>query len=203
MIIDIESDPMHGLQVKRYHTWRKIQTQTVGEHSAQISRIMMTVWPDVPRNLLMHAILHDVGEVAGDLPYPVKRDDPELKRRMMIAERRAHLRMSERFMLPDLVMLTEYEEQFFKFCEYLEMWEHCLQERNMGNRYATVMLTRMLLAASTLMGLLDRDVQSRARRYVELRQEQESETEMVSIGRVFDDPSGEEMVHREKREKQS
>jgi 5'-deoxynucleotidase YfbR-like HD superfamily hydrolase len=199
VIIDIESDPRHGLQVRRYHTWRTIQTQSVGEHSAQIMRIMLTVWPDVPRHLLVHAVLHDVGEMAGDLPYPVKRNDPELKSRMSLAELRVHRMMTEKFMLPPPVQLSEQEERFFKFCEYLEMWEHCLQERNLGNKYATVMHVRMLMAASTLMGRLAPDVQVRARRYVELREEQESEFERL----VPSDPSEEAMVVQDKREKQA
>lgn len=198
MIVDIESDPRHGLQVRRYHTWRVLQTQTTGEHSAQIMRIMLTVWPDVPRHMLVHAVLHDIGEMAGDLPYPVKRNDPELKERMTRAELRVHKKMSEKFMLPGPVCLTEQENYFFKFCEYLEMWEHCLQERNMGNRYATVMSTRMLIAASTLMGKLSHEIQERARRYVELRQEQESETALVQ--QMQTDPSDEMTVHVEKRE---
>lgn len=180
MIVDIESDPRHGLQVKRYHTWRVIQQQSNGEHSAQISRIMITVWPDCPRHLLIHAVLHDIGEMAGDLPYPSKKNDPALKERMNIAEMRVHRKMSEKFMLPSAVFLNEYDQIFFKFCEYLEMWEHCLQEQNMGNKYATVMATRMLIAASTLMGKLTQYHQTQARRYIELRQAQESETELVT-----------------------
>lgn len=180
MIVDIEKDPRHGLQVRRYHTWRTIQTQSVGEHSAQISRIMITVWPECPRHLLVHAILHDVGEMTGDLPYPVKRNDPELKSRMTLAELRTHRKMSEKFMLPHPVSLSEDEEKFFKFCEYLEMYEHCLQEQNTGNKYAVVMSTRMLLAASTLLGKLTPEIQSRARRYIAIRQEQESDTELAT-----------------------
>lgn len=176
MIVNIEDDPRHGLQVKRYHTWRTIQTQTTGEHSAQILRIMVSIWPEAPRHMLLHCILHDIGEMAGDLPYPVKRNDGVLKERMTINELRCHRGMSEKFMLPLPVRLTSEETTIFKFCEYLEMWEHCSQERNMGNRYATIMHTRMLLAASTLLGRLPNEaIQKRARAYVELRKEQEDD----------------------------
>lgn len=175
MIVDIESDPRHGLQVRRYHTWRVIQTQSTGEHSAQIARILISIWPEAPGHMLRHCILHDIGEMAGDLPYPVKRNDAALKERMTINELRCHRDMSAKFMLPLPVNLTVEEAIIFKFCEYLEMWEHCSQERNMGNRYATVMLTRMLLAASTLLGKLPEDIQKRARQYVELRQAQEDD----------------------------
>lgn len=178
MIVDIEKDPRHGLQVQRYHTWRTIQDQSVGEHSAQIMRILLAVCPDAPRHLIIHCLLHDIGEMAGDLPWPVKKDDPVLKERMTVNELRVHRQMSEKHMLPPPVRLTEEEQQLFKFCEYLEMWEHCVQERNMGNRYATIMHTRMLLAASTLMGRLPEEIQKRARYYVELRKEQEARDEI-------------------------
>lgn len=174
MIVNIEDDPRHGLQVRRYHTWRVLQSQSVGEHSAQIMRILLTVCPDVSRHLLVHCLLHDIGEMCGDLPYPSKKNDKILKERMDLGELRVHRKMSEKFMLPQPIRLSEEETTLFKFCESLEMWEHCTQERNMGNRYATVMCARMLLAASTLMGRLPKEIQDRARTYVEIRKEQEA-----------------------------
>lgn len=189
MITDIEEDPRHGLQVMRYHTWSTIRKQSVGEHSAQISRIMMTVWPDVPRRLLVHAILHDIGEMAGDLPYPVKKNDPVLKERMCHAETAQHVKMSRIWGLPTPVKLTPFEENFFKLCESLEMWEFGLSERNMGNRYATIIHTRMLLQASQRMGILEhlpfadaqvsRDIRARVEHYVAKRREQEDEIQYV------------------------
>lgn len=175
MIVNIEKDPRHGLQVRRYHTWRVLQSQSVGEHSAQIMRILLTVDPYVDRHLLVHCVLHDIGEMTGDLPYPSKKNDKVLKERMDIGELRVHRDMTECFMLPPPVKLSQEDETLFKFCEYVEMWEHCTQERNMGNRYATVMMSRMLLAASTLLGRLPEHIQKRARRYMELRRDQESE----------------------------
>lgn len=207
MIVDIESDPRHGLQVQRYHTWPTIRKQSVGEHSAQVSRIMLSIDPGCCRDLLVHAIEHDVGEMVGDLPWPVKRNDSVIKGRMDMAEENLCSAMHEQWNFPSLILsrhhLSSLELEFFKMCESIEMWEYALQEQNMGNRYATVVATRMLLAASELMGRMVPKIKSAARLYVARRQAQESETELVPVGAVFDDPSGEEMIHVEKREKRA
>jgi hypothetical protein len=177
MIINIEEDPRHAGQITRYHTWPVHRAQSVGEHTWQIQRIMLTIWPDCPRHLLVHCTVHDVGEMAGDLPWPAKRNDPVLKERMTVAELRQHRRMTARWGLPAPVKLSEMEQDFFKMCEYIEMWEFGLMEQSMGNRYGTIVATRMQIAAATLVGKMPPDIQQAARAYCDIREEQESETE--------------------------
>lgn len=180
MIESIESDPRIALQVTRYHTWPHVQDQSVGEHSAQVMRILLTVWPHAPRRLLIHCLLHDVGEMAGDVPYPGKKNNPALKQAMDALEDEYHGQMTERWDLPGPVALPEYEERVFKLCEYVEMWEYGLQEQNLGNRYAAVIAMRMLLAASALLEWLVPpsgdypDLRPAVRRYVERRREHEN-----------------------------
>lgn len=199
MIIDIETDPRMGLQVMRYHTWSVHRRQSVGEHSAQVARIMFSIWPDCPRELLVHAIIHDIGEMVGDLPWPVKRNDPVIKEQMDLAEDNTRFEMS-RWGQPHDVKLTAHDRSFFKMCESIEMWEFGLQEENLGNKYATVVATRMLIAACELVSLMPPHIKASAKRYIERRREQESETELVP---VQTDPSDETMGHVEKMEKQS
>lgn len=193
MINDIEEDPRHGLMVTRYHTWRTHHQQSVGEHSAQTMRIMLTLWPECPRHLLVHCLIHDMGEMIGDLPGPVKKNDPVVKERMNHHETKKLIEMSNRWGSPRPIQLTEFEENFFKLCESIEMWEFALMERNMGNRYATVVGVRMLLQASTRMGRIEhaepstsashndlrRRIVAAAKKYVELRKEQEDEIQYV------------------------
>ncbi len=70
-----KSDPRQAGLVRRYHTWAVTRDQTVAEHSWQVARVLLAIWPDVPRHLIIHCLTHDLGERAGgDLPYPVKRD---------------------------------------------------------------------------------------------------------------------------------
>lgn len=180
MIDNIETDPRVAGQVTRYHTWPRTRDQSVGEHSWQVMRILLTVWPTVPRKLLVHAVLHDVGEMAGDIPYPGKRNDPLLKDRMDLAEQKIHAGMMDAWRLPGITTLTEYEHRVFKVCENLEMWEWGLHEQNLGNRYGSVVTMRMMVAA---LGALEQlvppsadypDLRPALRRYIEKRREHEN-----------------------------
>jgi hypothetical protein len=177
MIVNIEEDPRHAGQITRYHTWSVHRNQSVGEHSWQIIRIAVTIWPECPRHLFLHAVLHDIGEMAGDIPWPGKRNDPVLRERITLAELRVHRAMSARWNLPPPVRLSEMEQNFFKMCEYIEMWEFGLMEQNMGNKYGTIVSTRMMLEAAAVIGKMHPDIQKRARAYCDIRKEQESEIE--------------------------
>lgn len=181
MIDQIENDARRGLEVVRYHTWPVLQRQSVGEHSIQTMRILLAVWPDAPRRMLVHCMTHDCGEMAGDLPWPVKRDDPILKDRHNMAEDKILKMMTARWNLPKRKPLDHYEERVFKCCESIEMWEFALTEQNMGNRYAAIIAVRMLLAASALLADLEPptpdlpDLRPTIKKYVAQRQAQESE----------------------------
>jgi 5'-deoxynucleotidase YfbR-like HD superfamily hydrolase len=143
-------------------------------------RIMMTIDVGMCSTRLMHyAVLHDVGEMAGDIPWPGKRNDPELKNSMDRAERTVRFNMYRKWRQPRLPELSDMEQTFFKMCENIEMWEFGLQEQSMGNKYGAVIAARMLLVASELMGKMPEDVQKSAREYVRRREEQERETNTI------------------------
>jgi len=197
MIVDVEKDPRHAGQVLRYHTWPVHRQQSVGEHSWQIARIMVTIWPECPRMLLLHAVTHDVGEMAGDVPYPFKKNSPELKFWMAQAEGKVHESMTARWRLPPAPEMPEMYHRFFKMCEYIEMWEFGLQELNMGNLYGKIVATRMQLAASTLIGHMPEEIQASARAYCDVRRDQESEFEHAAVM----DPAEESAVMQEREER--
>ena len=203
VIIDVESDPRHAGRVRRYHTWPTITTQSVGEHTWQVMRIMMTVDVGMCTTRLMHyAVLHDVGEMAGDVPWPGKRNDPALKECMDAAEQQVRVNMCQRWGQPVLPTLSETERAFFKTCECLEMWEFGLQEVSMGNLYGKVIAARMLLAASQYAERLPRETRLAMQDYIHVRQEQESETEVRHGNHPSGDPAEEEPCLAEKTEKQ-
>lgn len=180
MIVDIESDPRHAGQVLRYHTWPTNRRQSVGEHTWQVMRIMMTI--DVgmcTTKIMQYAVLHDVGEMAGDIPWPGKRNDPLLKNQMDLAEQNVRFNMNKRWGQPTLPNLSELEYGFFKMCECIEMWEFGLQEQSMGNKYGAVIAARMLLAASAVMERMPKHVQESAEKYVDRRTKQEMECELI------------------------
>lgn len=173
-MIDLTHDPRAALEIRRYHTWKVFNGRTVGEHSAQIMRIMLCIWPQVPRKLLVHAVFHDIEEPAGDIPYPFKKDNPGLKREYDEVARKVRLTMVACHKIPEAVVLDEMEEKFFKMCEFIEMWEFGLSEVNMGNQYAVIIAERCIIAANKILGDLHPNMQDDAKRYVANRMKQEN-----------------------------
>ena len=177
-MIDPTHDPRVAGQITRYHTWPRTRDQSVGEHTWQVMRILLAVWPECPRRLLTHAMFHDVGEMAGDIPYPFKRNDPVLKDRMDAAEAGVRAEMAV-WGVPPTVVMSHYEERVFKTCEFIDMWECGLHEMNLGNKYGQVVAMRCILAASALSDSLEPppgqpDLRPAIRRYVDKRQQQET-----------------------------
>lgn len=179
--MNLAEDPRAGLEISRYHSWAVHRTQSTGEHSAQIMRILLSIWPDCPRRMLVHAVTHDIGEMAGDIQWPYKQKVPGLKELADRAEHMVREEMREAFPMPPIVALSDYEERVFKICEYLEMWEYGLREANMGNKYAHAISMRMLLAAGELLDTLSvgntgfPDVRPAIKSYVDTRTKWELE----------------------------
>jgi hypothetical protein len=174
MIDYIETDARRGLEVKRFHTWPVLRQQTTGEHAAQVMRIMLAVWPVAPRHVLVHCLTHDMGEMAGDQPWPTKLNDPVLKERTDAAEAFVYDRMVDKWKAPGRERLSMLERNTFKMCEYIEMWEYALTEINLGNQYARCIAVRMLLEANKFMiKIPDMVIVNAARSYVKSRTEQE------------------------------
>lgn len=144
MPLDPTFDPRIAGQVNRYHSWPRLREQSVGEHTWQAIRIMITVWPDCPRKLIIHAMLHDVGEMYGDIQWPWKQKVPELGVGAKKAEAMVHQNMTELWELPPPVVLSAWEHRVFKACENLEMWEWAVYEFHLGNQYARIVAERMM-----------------------------------------------------------
>lgn len=141
-ILNITYDPRVAGEIRRYHTWSVLRDQSVGEHSWQIMRILLAVWPRAPRRLLIHAVIHDMPEMGGDISYPFKVIFPDLKTLMNRVENYvAHEQMKNG--RPAIVSVSPYEMLMFKICEWIEMWEYGLHEFNLGNRYAEIIVDRM------------------------------------------------------------
>jgi 5'-deoxynucleotidase YfbR-like HD superfamily hydrolase len=147
--MNLVHDPRAAGHVRRYHTWAIHKEQTVAEHTWQILRILLTVWPSAPRNVIIHALMHDAGEMSGDIQYPFKLMFTELKAGGDKAENYVRKMQRDGIGAPEaLHPMSAFEKNVVKCCDNLEMWEYGLCEVNMGNRYALIVVNRMQRAIS-------------------------------------------------------
>jgi 5'-deoxynucleotidase YfbR-like HD superfamily hydrolase len=129
-------DPRLAGEVVRYHTWPHIKAQTVAAHSWHVIRILLAIWPEVPRHVIVEAIFHDVGEgFAGDSPFYAKRANPGLKTILDKMENDARLGMALPWGVVAPQALSDDEYKVLKVADLIEMWEHALHEIELGNVY--------------------------------------------------------------------
>lgn len=159
-------------QVERYHTWPTITRQSDAEHTWQLTRILLTVDPYVSKDVLVYTQFHDCGEHhTGDLPYPVKRNNPVLKSEVDRIGGEGLQDMCEFWKL-HIPALTDSEMLLVKLCEMIEMWEFGLHEQRLGNSYAALVSECCLhFVMHNLCNLSDREVQDRIIEYISLRKE--------------------------------
>jgi 5'-deoxynucleotidase YfbR-like HD superfamily hydrolase len=97
---------------------------------------LLAIWPDAPRDAIVYAMFHDIGEVkVGDMPWGMKNLDPVIREAMDEGEEKAYRDMVEKWFLPAPVSEPLYKD-IFKLAETIEMWEWGLSEYAMGNTYA-------------------------------------------------------------------
>jgi 5'-deoxynucleotidase YfbR-like HD superfamily hydrolase len=147
--MNLVEDPRAAGEVRRYHTWAVHKDQTVGLHTWQILRILLTIWPNCPRNVIVYGLVHDAGEMSGDIQYPFKILFTELRAGADKAENHVRKLQRESIGAPEIKHpLSVFEAQVFKCCDNLDMWEFGLREMNMGNLYATLIVERMAAAVA-------------------------------------------------------
>lgn len=168
----IRNDMRLAGQLIRYHTWPMHRRPSVGEHSWQLTRLVHTFWPDTPRHVLLYILYHDVGENGtGDIPYPVKKNNPDLKYIMENLEAESRKEQGA----PEII-LSDKEKAVVKYAELHDMWEDAAQERMMGNKLAELVEVRcmdaILEAEIHNEGNLPHVVMLNARRYRQWRAQQ-------------------------------
>ena len=150
----VRYDSRCGGQVLRYHTWPVHRQQSVAEHTWQMMRVLLAIWPDAPAAALRYALHHDTGEVAtGDIPFPVKREQPEVKAIMDRLEDEALAVMG--IVQPEIPAHWRWR---IKVADMLEMWEFGLDELCLGNKMAKPIVARtmeVVLQMATADGLGD------------------------------------------------
>jgi 5'-deoxynucleotidase YfbR-like HD superfamily hydrolase len=169
-------DPRWAMQVTRYHTWPRLREQSVGEHSMQVMRILLAIWPKAPRELLIHCMVHDIGEVwSGDPPYPVKAQNPDMKEACDRVEGEAHIAMCLPWGVPPPAVLSQEERAVFKLAEFIEMMEWGLYEAALGNTMARLVVTRCREASGRLMEQVPEDICVAATKYILKRESEYAE----------------------------
>lgn len=78
----IEFDAWNAGFVRRWHTNVRMNRHTDlnCSHQNRVAILLLKFFPDCTKEELQDALTHDQGEIAfADVPYPVKRDNPELR----------------------------------------------------------------------------------------------------------------------------
>ena len=135
-----------GGGVTRYHTHPTQRVQTVAEHSFGVANIVLFLTEgNASGGLLREALWHDVSEAAtGDIPAPAKWDSPDLKRILDDLETNHR----ERHGLD--TNLFPHEVKLLKFADMSELVLWSLEEYNLGNKYASRLITRGLVVLDRL-----------------------------------------------------
>lgn len=141
---DCHKDARMAGQTRRWHTWPVIREQSVAEHSWQVARILLAVYPSAGRGLIIHALHHDTGEggAAGDIPGNAKRESSVLQIEADRLEAQSYQSMIIPWHLPTLRLLSDFERWVLKLANYIEQWEYSLQERMMGNQLMRLVTSR-------------------------------------------------------------
>jgi 5'-deoxynucleotidase YfbR-like HD superfamily hydrolase len=132
-------------QIQRYHTWPTIGKQTIAEHCWQIMRIYCSVVDKLDPHMVMHAMFHDIGETfTGDLPYPVKSENHDLKNQLDYLEEKSRLQQLEYWNAFKQIFLSEEDRILFKQIELVEMAEFGMDQMCLGNNHAFIIADRCL-----------------------------------------------------------
>ena len=141
-----------GGAITRYHTKQVLRPQTVQSHSWRMAAILQVVWPDASADMIRATLFHDVSErVTGDMPSPVKWNNPVLKKELNRITNQEEERLNIRF------DLTAEEQQLLKWLDSLEGALYCLDEVQMGNRKLRSTFQRYVTAIGDLRIIKDVD----------------------------------------------
>lgn len=124
--------------VVRYHTWPLVlPRETVGHHSWSVARIYMQIWGCLPQAVGEYIVWHDLPELhTGDVPYPVKSDNPALKTEMDRLEESGARALGGDVATRALSGLSPLQREQVKICDLMDMLELGHHELIMGNQLA-------------------------------------------------------------------
>lgn len=120
--------------IKRSHTCRTLMDRNVAEHSHGVAMLVLLIYQNngkMPRaELLAAALSHDLSEIAtGDIPAPVKRQHPNLKRELNLITSVWEVNHGLRY------SLTPDESALLLWCDRMDFALYSLEELKMGNTF--------------------------------------------------------------------
>tara|TARA_R110000796_G_scaffold6514_1_gene23064 strand:+ start:155 stop:667 length:513 start_codon:yes stop_codon:yes gene_type:complete len=128
--IDNLFEVVRGGTIKRYHTLETIGEQSVGAHSWGVALILQYLKPSVSKVALLKALTHDIAELyTGDIPAPVKWDNPKLVNTLKQIEATYESKLKIDYghtLKPEELVL-------FKQADMFELLFFCMRQRKMGN----------------------------------------------------------------------
>lgn len=135
---------INGSEVKRYHTVRTLQSETVGHHSHGVATLCMIIEPYCSVELLKAALLHDLAEYQlGDIPSPAKK-------KYGIGEQVNKLEADLLESVGFEVKLTDREARILKLADIFQGMIFCLREMELGNQRQAVIFDRYAMYAQDM-----------------------------------------------------
>lgn len=117
---------IRGGEVVRYHAeGSTVRKQSVAEHTWRVLIILLHLWPDTPRDVILATLYHDVPEVfTGDTPATVKIASRSVDASLCRMEHT----FIEALSIPNEGALTHKEYRKLKCADYLELYLTCRQQ---------------------------------------------------------------------------
>ena len=156
-------------EVERYHAWKTLRKQSVGEHTWQVLRIYDEVFGLNDAEVARWILWHDAPElITGDVPFQTKRRWPKVKEALTEAETVASEELE--IIWPEL---TDLQRARIKLCDVLEMYEFGVCEVQMGNQFCRAVVRETAKAIRDLLSrmpmvdseLTEKDVGRYARKH--------------------------------------
>ena len=131
MRLDKFNELYHAGAVKRYHTIRVHNEQSLAAHSWGVAMICAAISDDPPSaTLLLYALTHDLAESeTGDIPAPVKWNNKEISEALSTIE----FSFEKRHNI--ICDLTDDELAILQWADTMELIMYCGVELAMGNNF--------------------------------------------------------------------
>lgn len=140
-----------GGRVRRCHTVPVVGHYDVAQHTYGMVSLLLALHPDPPIELVKVIMTHDLAEsVLGDIPWPAKHSNPDLKLSYDAAEDRVLKRVLGEQYSSLVCELNLYQKRWLAALDMIELWLWSLEQIDLGNQYAKQIETRCVAVIQSL-----------------------------------------------------